>query len=163
MSLVPRRSFFLNMSIALLAPDAAFPFPSSSFVPGEMFPLPSTLKANGTQLWPAARRVLGPAQVRDNIGSASVRRLVTASPFLASAMLMEASWAIQASRSPSWEKLTPWTQPPPIGELLSSAINCPIGIFLPHGVSLGLSSISLMKPEPHAKRTLLGCQSREVT
>ena len=98
--------------------------------------------------------------------------LVTASPFLASAMLMEASWAIQASRSPSWEKLTPWTQPPPIGELLNSAINCPIGIFLPHGVSLGLSSMSLMKPEntltlksvePHAKRTLLGCQSREVT
>ena len=59
-----------------------------------------------------------------------------------------------------------------MGELLNSAISCPMGIFFPHGVSLGRSSMSFMNPEntltlksvdPHAKRTLLGCQSKDVT
>jgi hypothetical protein len=39
-------------------------------------------------------------------------------------------------------RLTECIQPPPVVELLNSAISCPNGILLPHSVAAGFGSMS---------------------
>lgn len=62
-------------------------------------------------------------------------------PCGASATLMLLLWLTQARRSPEGEKHTLCTQPP---QSLCSNSTSPKGIFAPHGVGPGLSSMSLM-------------------
>lgn len=65
-------------------------------------------------------------------------------PCEASATLMALLWLTQARESPDGEKQTLCTQPP---HSLYSRSNSPKGIFEPHGVGPGLSSMSLIYAE----------------
>ncbi|CAH1991147.1 unnamed protein product [Acanthoscelides obtectus] len=72
---------------------------------------------------------------------------------------------------PSGEKLTSWTHPTGAFWFTNSVMSWPRGIFAPHWVALGTSSMSLMydekmrtlkSEEPAASRQLFGCQSRQI-
>ena len=86
-------------------------------------------------------------QVRVSRGSRSVLSFITIMSLVASATEMELSCPTQASLDPSPEKLTAWTQPPPLAELENSVMRLPMGILAPQAVAEGFGSISLMKPE----------------